>query len=209
MAVETEVPPVHKDASIWALSVANILTLALAFYLEWQLTELLAVYWTQSMIIGVSYLARINQLQRFTTEGFRITQEAMPANADTRRKVAGFFVLHFGCFHLAYLVFIVSETGLGIFIEPGFFVCAIAFAANHFYSYRYNLALDRAGTPNIGKLMVVPYSRVLPMHMTLLLGTMLTEEGGLLMFGLLKILADVLMHVNEHRWLRGSSHFGR
>lgn len=209
LETETDAKSFRNDSSIWSLIAANCLTLALAFYFDWQLVELIAVYWVQNLIIGASYLARIHKLERFATDGFSITDEAMPPNANTRRKVAAFFLLVFGCFHLVYLLFIVSETGVGIFIEIGFFVCAIAFAANHYYSYRYNLALDQQGTPNIGKLMVTPYSRILPMHMILIFGSTLTSSGVLLVFGLLKVIADVLMHLNEHRWLRGSKHFAQ
>ena len=76
----------------------------------------------------------------------------------------------------------------------------LAFALNHFWSYRYNRDVDRQGTPNIGTLMFTPYVRILPMHLTILTGGLLGK--GLLLFGGLKILADVVMHLIEHAQLQ-------
>ena len=57
------------------------------------------------------------------------------------------FLLHFGGFHAAYLIFIVTETSGGFVPGFAFLVCAVAFAINHAFSYRHNLEADRRGTP--------------------------------------------------------------
>jgi hypothetical protein len=49
--------------------------------------------------------------------------------------------------------------------------------------------------------MFTPYVRIVPMHLTILLGATLGSGKGLLLFGVLKTLADVVMHVIEHRRL--------
>ena len=62
------------------------------------------------------------------------------------------------------------------------------------------IALRRV--PNIGALMFLPYLRVIPMHLAILLGVALGDVLGRLLFGTLKTVADVAMHKIEHRWLQ-------
>ena len=75
---------------------------------------------------------------------------------------------------------------------------------NHYYSYRYHRESDRRGTPNIGTLMFTPYARVLPMHLTIIFGASMIG-GGVLFFGILKTIADVVMHQIEHKIIASSS----
>lgn len=49
--------------------------------------------------------------------------------------------------------------------------------------------------------MFYPYARIFPMHLTILLGA--TTGVPLLMFLVLKTIADGVMHVVEHRVLMG------
>jgi hypothetical protein len=59
------------------------------------------------------------------------------------------------------------------------------------------------GTPNIGMLVSTPYLRIMPMHLTVVLGGLIYGgPGTLLLFGVLKTFADVIMHVEEHAQLR-------
>jgi len=52
--------------------------------------------------------------------------------------------------------------------------------------------------------MLLPDARILPMHLTIILGGALGGDGAgvLLVFGALKTAADVLMHYVEHRVLQ-------
>lgn len=195
-------PLAANDASLWFLVGVNLFAIVLALFLGWELADLMAVYWVQSVIIGASYVARILHLESFSTKGFRINNRTVEPTEATKRQTAGFFALHFGFFHLVYLVFILDKAGAGILLNLGFLGCAVAFAFNHFYSYRYHKELDRRGTPNIGNLMFTPYARIVPMHLTIVGGAFLAGGFGVVVFGLLKTAADVVMHVVEHRKLR-------
>ena len=94
-----------------------------------------------------------------------------------------------------------SEAPGGVALDLGLAACAIAFVLNHLYSYRYHRALDRQGTPNIGTMMFTPYVRIIPMHLTIVFGVFALGATGILLFGVLKTLADVGMHILEHRVL--------
>lgn len=193
-----------EDGSIWSLVAANALSLVVAFYQDWSTWSLMALYWGQSVIIGIANVFRILALDRFSTENFTINNQQVEPTTGTKIQVAFFFAVHYGIFHLVYMVFLIAdaETDIGLF-DPWFLLCIGAFALNHIWSYRYNRELDRQGTPNIGTLMFTPYLRIVPMHLTIIFGGMALNSGkSLLLFGALKTLADIGMHLVEHAQLK-------
>ena len=194
-------PPVALDGSIWLLIAVNVVALAVAWRQGWPLNKLMLLYWGQSIIIGASYVLRILSLEKFSTEGFKINNQAVDPTPEAKRKVALFFAIHFGMFHLVYFVFLIAgRNQVPQRLDAWFWLCVLAFALNHFWSYRYNRDVDRQGTPNIGTLMFTPYLRIIPMHLTIITGGFLGK--GLLLFGGLKLFADVVMHLIEHAQLQ-------
>lgn len=193
-------PALHFDGSIWLLVAVNVAALGIAQWRHWPLAQLMLLYWAQSIAIGISYLLRILSLEQFSTEGFTINDQAVDPTPQTKRKVAAFFAFHFGFFHFIYFVFLLAAPKTPARLDAWFWLCILGFALNHFWSYRYNRDVDRQGTPNIGTLMFTPYARIVPMHLTIVTGAFLGKS--LLLFGLLKIGADVVMHLVEHRQLR-------
>jgi hypothetical protein len=77
----------------------------------------------------------------------------------------------------------------------------LAFWRSHRLSHREHLATDLSRVPKLGTLMMLPYARVLPMHLCILLGMLVPGSAALWLFGLLKTGVDVLMHKVEHAWL--------
>jgi hypothetical protein len=72
------------------------------------------------------------------------------------------------------------------------------------FSFFYNRKWEDKQKPNIGKMMFFPYARIIPMHLTILFGGILssgTFEGKmtLALFMLLKTFADVIMHIVEKK----------
>ena len=61
------------------------------------------------------------------------------------------------------------------------------------------MAADQQGRPNIGGVMFLPYLRIVPMHLTIIVGIGAGYTGGVVLFGALKTLADALMHWIEYR----------
>ena len=81
-------------------------------------------------------------------------------------------------------------------------LCALAFAGSHGFSFRHNRRTDfRQKKPNLGTLMFYPYLRIIPMHLTIVMGGAVFE-GALLLFMVLKTLADCAMHMLEHHLFR-------
>jgi hypothetical protein len=199
----------RDDASIRGILAANALTLLLAWWQRWPLVLQLWPYWCQSLAIG--WFARKRILSRASAEPSG--HAAAPALGGPRW-LAHFFLLHYGGFHLLYAMFLLAFTAAAIFGDAGTPgagqlqlldapLVAVA-AAGFWFGQRaaWRAQPDSPLTPQA--LMMLPYARILPMHLTLILGFVLDDRIGTLLFGILKTAADVLMHVLERRWLRGA-----
>lgn len=197
-----------NDRSVVVLLLTNLFTIILALYRQWDVGELMWIYWGQSVVIGYFNVHRILDLRRFSTRGFRINKRAVEPTRKTQRETAVFFAVHYGFFHFAYLVFLLSETGVGAGLPwTGIAACIFAFYLNHRFSYRYNRERERGRVPNIGSIMFFPYVRILPMHLMIAAWSQFAGNTTvtLVIFLLLKTAADVAMHVIEHAMARSAA----
>ncbi|AKS41219.1 DUF6498-containing protein [Wenzhouxiangella marina] len=201
-----------KLTPLQAIVASNVATLIAALIQGWGMVQLLWPFWAQSVIIGLYSMARIRR----------------SADGDARHLL--FFLLHYGGFHFGYLVFLIALTtsadaaGMvpvtntnsgevmqlyaGVYHPLDWILyagLAVSFWLSHRASYRAHLEADLASRPSVGRLFAIPYLRILPMHLTLILGVLLGGPGTVVFFMLLKILADLAMHVLEHRLLAVST----
>jgi len=214
-----------RNSALLAILLSNLATLLLAVLLDWSILHLMWPFWLQSLIIGWYARRRILKLVDFTTEGLTFNNRPLPATRRSLQKVAGFFLIHYGFFHLGYLMFLlvfsttadargfieITDQGGGATslvhigrVQPldfvAFAVLGAFFWRAHRRSHAEHVARDLEGQRNVGKFMFLPYARILPMHLTILLGIPL-GGGALWVFALLKTAADLLMHHVEHRVL--------
>lgn len=217
------------DRSARGILAANVLTVIVALWQGWGLLLLLWPFWIQSVIIGFYARRRMLLLKDFCVQGLKINNRQVEATPETLRKVANFFALHYGFFHLGYLVFLVTfaagadaeglvpvtneSTGAVTMLMVGrvhpldfviFAALGVAFWLGHRASHREHVARDLAGRPSLGSLMFMPYLRVFPMHLTIIFGSLL-GGGAVVLFGALKTVADLLMHRLEHRMMQGKA----
>ena len=216
----------RNDRATLGIVASNLLTLVIAWRQDWPLALMLWPYWCQSVVIGWFARKRILALHTFSTEGFRINDQPVEPTPQTQRSTANFFALHYGFFHLVYFIFLLTMSAMSgdtaasgggtQVIRPSFeriqgsdalliLGLSLSFWFSHRASHREHIEADLRRVPNIGTLMFLPYLRVIPMHLTIILGMALGDDWGRLLFGSLKTAADVLMHKIEHRWLQGSA----
>jgi hypothetical protein len=119
-----------------SLLFANGITIAFAILQHWDLATVMFIYWAQSIIIG--FFAVITILTTDAASfGFSSGTNPVFLNYMWLGKlfIAGFFILHYGLFHLAYFSFIVES---GIFgpvnpIDSGILIACGLFFANHLH----------------------------------------------------------------------------
>jgi len=220
-------PDSPRDHALWGILLTNAVTLFMAIWQDWSVLQLLWPFWIQSLIIGWYARRRILSLTRFCTAGVKINDRAVEPTPETQRWMGNFFALHFGFFHFVYLIFLLAftlmagqegivnvtmeNTGEVIPVEMGsvypldfliYLALAAGFWTSHGASHREHVAADLGHAPNIGVLMMIPYARVIPMHLCIILAAPLGGAGMIWFFILLKTGADVVMHVVEHRVLQ-------
>ena len=180
------------------LILANVVTIVLAVWQQWDMVTVMWVYWCQSVIIGLFQFKKITDLKRFSTKDFRINGKSVEPTEATKKYTAYFFLFHYNGFHFLYFIFLAQFFGIAIAwsaIAAG----AGIFFLNHLFSYRMNRLQDQERVPNIGVMMFFPYARIIPMHVTIIFGFLLTQNTyGLVIFLGLKTVADVIMHTVEH-----------
>lgn len=189
------------DHSTTVLLLSNFATILFAVVQQWDVSVVMWIYWGQSVIIGYFNVRRMLALKQFSTENLQINNRPAKPTRETQRQTAFFFAVHYGLFHLAYLVFLFAENRITSGIaSAGVAACIMIFFFNHRFSYIWNRERDAARKPHIGLIMLFPYVRIIPMHTMILMGSQFAGDstGRLVMFLLLKTLADVAMHIIEH-----------
>ena len=191
----------QADRSVLALILSNLVTIGYAVIERWDVSQVMLIYWAQSVVIGIFNWRRILDLKQFSTKGFRINDRPVQPTRSTQLFTAWFFAFHYGLFHFVYFLFLYGrKRSLSGISAAGTVVCILAFFANHLFSYFHNKKRDASRIPNIGTIMSLPYARIIPMHLTILSGSFLADGSGgaLLLFLGLKTVADVIMHMVEH-----------
>ena len=192
-------PPVHSSAR--ALILANVVTLVAALLFRWEVAWLFWPYWIQSVIIGFYARRRMLGLAQFSTDGFTSGNRPVPENDQGKRSTANFFVLHYGGFHLGYLVFLLAEHRVsGLWNMSILFACGVSFVLSQRNTYAMQHAADLRGKPNLGKLMFMPYVRILPMHLGIIFGSGLgSGVFSLVLFTALKTLSDIALDAFDRK----------
>lgn len=185
-----------------ALVLANLAPLAGVLLLNWQVIDILVLYWAENVIIGVVNVLRMS-VTRSAKKWF-----LMP-----------FFAAHYGLFcfgHLAAISAIFGESMSGgtawqyFFATPfalawksPLWIAIAAIAASHLFSFFTNfVAGDEYRRTNVRQLMQRPYGRIIVLHVAIIVGGALIQWLGspvMMLVALVaaKIALDLRLHVAE------------
>lgn len=185
--------------SALVLILANFITIVFAIIENWDFGLLIWIYWSQSVIIGISNFIKILRLKDFSTEGFMINNRSVAPTERTKIHTAFFFLLHYGFFHFIYFIFLFTEYKITAEYQTFFFLTILVFLGNHLFSLLYHRGREADRKPNIGTMMFFPYARIIPMHLIIIGGFFLAHSAfAIVVFLGLKTLADLIMHAVEH-----------
>lgn len=166
--------------TIAAILVGNLIPVFGVLFLGWDAAQILMLYWTENIVVGLLTLPRIVAAQRLPTgvSGGRL------GNA---LGVAAFFVIHYGLFCLGHLTFALDLAGDFIaaqygdrdvwartFGDPAFLWAILAMAALQLVSQVRDWWMAgawREASPTLE--MFKPYGRIFVLHLTVLLGAWL------------------------------------
>lgn len=188
-----------RDPSAFSLIAANLITIELALLGRWELAHVMRVYWWQSVIIGGFHFIRLLKLRHFHMEGHDESGEIVAPTVEGKTKNAVAFVLTYGWLHVGYMLFIKglpAEPPAHPYLLP---IAVVAFGVNHLFSFLRNIQADAQKWRSLPGLVRLAHWRVLPMHAMLILGVVFqATQLGAAFFLVLKTIADVVMHDQEH-----------
>jgi hypothetical protein len=190
-----------RDLSLLPLLISNGLAIWWAARDHLSLQTVMMIYWSQSVAIGAVNVLRILALRDYSTDDFRVGGPLSPS-FGAKLKVAGFFTLHYGFFHVVYLVFILAAMTRGrVDVNVPFVLYGAAlFAGTDLAALALHWNAETRGR-DIGKVMFAPYLRIVPMHLAIIFGGFVNYHPGLTLglFQGLKTVADMFAHLVQHR----------
>ncbi len=144
------------------------------------------IYWCQSVVIGLFNFLELYTLNK--EEAGSIKMNDKPADKGC---LPWFFLVHFGGFHLAYFVFLIIRFPV-YHVERMIFLIGIAvFFIESIIGFMRYLSIRKTMKINAGALFFLPYLRIIPMHLMILLPAFLGVKPSVL-FLVLKMAADIL-----------------
>lgn len=180
---------------------ANALPLAGVLFLNWDLLQVLLVFWMESAVIGVFNAGRMILI-----------------NPIASVLIVPFFVVHYGGFmagHLVFLMALFGDGGLALeglgeqiratLLTPWAVLTVIGFAVSHGISFVQHVIRGREyEDETIQRAMARPYRRIVAMHLAIILGALATKAlnarvAPLVILVIVKSVADLRAHRREHR----------
>lgn len=188
---------IFYDLGLWLLLVFNAYAVYCYYVNPASINTIYLIFWLQSVFIGIFNVIGMLTFTNRVTNSFTVND--LPGNRPGC--AAGFFTVHYGIFHLVYLVFIfvklVKVPQLDWqFLKLSFF----AIFAGSIMQYVADKKRNRTEAVNIGTMFFVPYARIIPMHITILIPMFFSISAPSIFLGL-KTVADLIMHIVYRNYL--------
>lgn len=131
-----------------------------------------------------------------------VTLNNQPVDSDTKARgcLPAFFAVHYGMFHLVYFIFIFTIVDMHEKFDLRLFEFSVgAFALDQIWNFIRYKQWEETHRPNGGVIFFLPYARIIPMHLTILLPKFIGFIPQMGLFLVLKMFADLIMHVVTQR----------
>lgn len=166
-----------------SIVVSNLLVIAFAVVDKLSAVDLLWIYWCQSVIIGLFNVVEMLALKEFSTEGLKQGGRPVPTTRAAKTLTALFFLFHYGFFHAIYAVFLWIFSRMSVGPAGGgskiiLLSSAGIFFARYLIDFIWSRTAERHEVPNLGTMMFAPYARIVPMHLTIMLGGFVGAIGS-------------------------------
>jgi len=195
--------------STLSLIFSNVIVIVFAVIDNLPAYEILWMYWFQSVIIGIFNFIKIITLKDFTTEGFKQGGKQVPQTKAAKISTGVFFLVHYGFFHFIYAIFLGVFSGAADSVSSNsdskyLVISAVIFLVSYAIEFYNSKKEESTEVPNLGALMFAPYTRIFPMHITIILGGFIGAAGDffstdtnlaiIILFTALKTVVDLITH---------------
>lgn len=210
--------------SIISLISINLLPLIGVIWGDWNIAEILLLYWSENIAIGFfNYIkmGRAKKVEEFSPKMEILIKHANRRGDGTLKKEKDrkfkmtFFLLHFGFFTFIHgiLVFVLVGIFFGLLKLSwlSIILTSLFFFVSHGVSYWFNfIQKGECNTVSAERLFWQPYKRIFVMHAATLIGFFIMAEFDspkslLILFIFVKIIFDVFFHIFEHSSFKRSN----
>jgi hypothetical protein len=212
-----------RNASSLALILANLVPLGGVLLLDWQVYDVVMLYWAENVVIGIINILRMARCKGGLLLPAKAEQQIGLSLTETQATklslITGglifflipFFVFHYGMFCYGHLMAITAIFGDGPSSvmaiakgwEPAFWLAIAAIFASHLISFGLNfIGAGEYRRTNLRQLMQRPYGRIVALHLAVIFGAALIMWLGspvymLVVLVIIKIAIDLKMHTVE------------
>ncbi|NWF50315.1 MAG: hypothetical protein HXY49_07220 [Ignavibacteriaceae bacterium] len=181
-----------------SLITSNAAIIVFALIENWSAQEVLAIYWLQSVIIGIFNVLRILSLKEFSTKSLKTAHKNPRSPRAFKVSTAIFFLVHYGFFHFVYAMFIgsfyvIDESEKSNIDSKYLLISTAVFFINYLIEFIKEKNTKSETLPDLGKIMFAPYLRIIPMHITVTLGGFVMAATAFFSFNAGFILIIILM----------------
>jgi len=220
LGLEPAAEPVGKSEKFgWTpaatILASNLFTLIVAIVEQWPVFTALAVYWAQSVIIGLLHARRISSLRRFTT-GMFPDGRPCPTTPKEIKEARHRFLFIYGAWHGMAALFLLLG---GLVFTPDWkwmLISTAAFAASEFVNHRRQVVKDQKRILHLNNMLAMPLARILPIHLCMGVAFGVgegdtTNTTALVFFMTVKTIADLLgawgetyvyKRLHEKQWVK-------
>ena len=171
----------------------NLYLLAEVWFDTGSIYTVLLLFWLQNISIGIANVFKILFVKsnEMDTDGNRVF------SGIRKLFVAGFFTIHYGTFQMAYLIFLLTLRfeHVDFRLQPMvIYPALILLFFSTFLGLPGNIRAASKRNAGLGELMFLPYLRILPMTMLILVNAYYQDFRGIALFVFMKMIADVAMY---------------
>ncbi len=192
---------IFTDPAFWSLLLMNVLFIYYYYDNPGTFKTYLWIYWLQSAVIGIFTFFNILTVNKMVAGSLISNGEPVTDKNISKGCISFFFLFHYEGFHFVYAIFlfVFSFQNAGNFDFNFFKIAALGIFANQIIWYVQNKFRQKERSVNLGKVFFLPYLRIIPMHLTLLIPAFFNiPYMGL--FLILKTLMDVILHLITTEW---------
>ncbi len=184
------------DPTFWVLLTVNIY---LVYYYEQKpaiFTTLIWLYWSQSIIYGIFNYIDIRTTKNFYKSGFSNKTETESTEQKNGEAEAWFSSRLYAFFHFVYFIFLAGFiTKTGAFEWNFYWKFLIVFFVFQVMNLIQRKIRNKNKAMDITKMATIPFVRVIPMHLCILIPAFL-NISNLTVFLVLKVITDIIMYVH-------------
>jgi hypothetical protein len=187
-----------SDIGFWWLLLWNLFLVYQQYNHPGTFKTILWIYWVQSVLIGLFTFLDILTLKKVAPGSWKEDGKEM-SDAKAKGCASFFFLFHYGFFHFGYLIFLFVFVKAEGRFDFNFFTLSVITCFLGLLINFIRRKTTYANTPgNIGSMFILPYLRIIPMHLTILLPAF-WGVSALSVFTLLKTGVDVLFYLLTNR----------